>query len=110
MTACIGEMFAGRFGKECVVDVLQGTKLEQYSKEFGFGLYVVKGAVETSLQEVWAKRCDRMMEAMAKRQGANSVRVHSYKKKYCYASVQGGSESVAAIIGTRVYSTTLLFN
>ena len=32
MTAGIGEMFASRFGKESVVDVLEGTRLEQYSK------------------------------------------------------------------------------
>ena len=90
MTAGIGEMLAGRFGKEYVVDVLQGTELEQYSKQFGFGLYVVKGAVETSLQEVWAHRCDRMMEAMGKQHGADSVRVvHSKKRKYHYAWVQG---------------------
>ena len=39
-------MLACRFGKESVVDVLEGTKLEQYSKKLGFGLYVksfVKG-------------------------------------------------------------------
>ena len=39
-------MRACRFGKESGVDVLEGTKLEQYSKKLGFGLYVkscVKG-------------------------------------------------------------------
>ena len=75
MTAGIGEMLASKFGKECVVDALEGTGLEQYSKELGFGLYVVKGAVETSLQEVWANGCDRMFQAMAKQHGANSVEV-----------------------------------
>ena len=60
MAADIGEMLAGRFSKECVVDVLEGTGLEQYSKQLGFGLYVVKGAVEPSLQEVSANGCDRM--------------------------------------------------
>ena len=69
--------------------MLQGTGLEQYSKQLGFGLYVVKGAVEPSLQEVWTKRCDRMMEAMAEQHGANSVRVRTCMKKHWYASVQG---------------------
>ena len=82
MTAGIREMLACRFGKESVVDVLEGTKLEQYSQKLGFGLYVVKGAVETSLQEVWANGCDRMFQAMAEQPGA--------KKKYSYyRTVQG---------------------
>ena len=75
MTAGIREMLACGFGKESVVDVLEGTKLEHYSKKLGFGLYVVKGAVEPSLQEVWANGCDRMFQAMAKQHGANSVEV-----------------------------------
>ena len=82
MTAGIREMLACRFGKESVVDVLEGTKLEQYSQKLGFGLYVIKGAVETSLQEVWANGCDRMFQAMAEQLGA--------KKKYSYyRTVQG---------------------
>ena len=75
MTAGIREMLACGFGKETVVDVLEGTKLEHYSKKLGFGLFVVKGAVEPSLQEVWANGCDRMFQAIAKQHGANSVEV-----------------------------------
>ena len=89
MTAGIGEMLASRFGKECVVDVLEGTGLEEYSKDLGFGLYVVKGAVETSLQEVWANGCDRMIGAMAEQHGPSSVRVRGAKNKYYYKLVQG---------------------
>ena len=44
------EYLASRFGKDSVVDVLAGTGLEQYSKDSGLGLYVVKAAVESSLQ------------------------------------------------------------
>ena len=44
------EYLASRFGKDSVVDVLAGTGLEQYSKDWGFGVYVVKGVVEPSLQ------------------------------------------------------------
>ena len=58
------KMLACGFGKESVVHVLEGTGLEQYSQQLRFGLYVVKGAVEPSSQEVWTKRYDRMMEAM----------------------------------------------
>ena len=50
MTAGFEEFLASRFGKDSVVDVLGGTELEQYSKDSGFGLYVVKAAVEPSLQ------------------------------------------------------------
>ena len=50
MTAGIEELLASRFGKDSVVDVLAQTALEQSSKDWGFGLYVVKGVVEPSLQ------------------------------------------------------------
>ena len=111
MTAGIREMLACRFGKESVVDVLEGTKLEQYSQKLGFGLYVVKGAVETSLQEVWANGCDRMFQAMAEQLGANSVKVKSAKNKYGYYRTveRGWWESAAASISTRVHRSILLF-
>ena len=115
MTAGITEMLACRFGKESVVDVLEGTKLEQYSQKLGFGLYVVKGAVETSLQEVWANGCDHMFHAMAEHQGANSVELTQrvplcYKYKYAYfRMMEGWSESGTARISTRVHTSTLLF-
>ena len=32
-------------GRACVVDVCSGTALEQLAEEFGFGLYIVPGAV-----------------------------------------------------------------
>ena len=48
------QYLASRFGKDSVVDVLAGTGLEQYSKDSGFGPYVVKAAVESSLQRDWA--------------------------------------------------------
>ena len=54
MIAGIEEMLASRFGKDGVVDVLGGTNLEQYSKQCGFGLYVVKAAVEPLVQGNWA--------------------------------------------------------
>ena len=54
MTAGIEEMLASRFGKDSVVDVLGGTNIEQYSKQCGFGLYVVKAAVEPLVQGNWA--------------------------------------------------------
>ena len=95
MTDSIREMFTSKFGKERVVDVLQGTRLEQYSKKLGFGLYVVKGAVEPSLQEVWATGCDHMFHAMAEHQGANSVELTQrvplyYKYKYAYFRMMEG--------------------
>ena len=54
MIAGIEEMLASRFGKDSVVDVLGGTNLEQYSRDCGLGLYVVKAAVEPLLQGGWA--------------------------------------------------------
>ena len=65
------EYLASRFGKDSVVDVLAGTGLEQYSKDWGFGRYVVKAAVESSLQRDWAIGTRLAIEMAQQKRAAN---------------------------------------
>ena len=65
------EYLASRFGKDSVVDVLAGTGLEQYSRDSGFGLYVVKAAVESSLQRDWAIGTRLAIEMAQEKRAAN---------------------------------------
>ena len=47
----------GAFGRTSFVDVRSGTALEELANEFGFGLYIVPGAVPEDLVETWGGRC-----------------------------------------------------
>ena len=71
MTAGIEEFLASRFGKDSVVGVLAGTELEQYSKDWGFGLCIVKAAVESPMQRDWAIGTRLAIEMAQQKRAAN---------------------------------------
>ena len=116
MTAGIEEMLAWRFGKESVGDVIGGTELEQYSKDSGFGLYVVKAAVEPSLQRHWATGTMEAMKMAEQKRAENIKKRTKYeqrgpKKKDRYAWVHGvlGDTVPPGCFGYPGVSPTVLF-
>ena len=85
--------------------MLGGTELEQYSKDWGLGLYVVKAAVEPSLQRDWATG---IMEAIKM---AEQKRAENRQKKSHNGTKRTQEERpvrVGAWGGWR-YSSALLF-
>ena len=62
--------------------MLAGTELEQYSKDWGFGLYVVKAAVESSLQRDWAIGTRLTIEMAQEKRAANrQLKSHNGTKR-----------------------------
>ena len=98
MTAGIEEMLASRFGKDSVVDVLAGTELEQYSKDWGLGLYVVKAAVESSLQRDWAIGTRLAIEMAQQKRAANRPKKRTQEERSVRLGAWGGCRYSSALL------------
>ena len=72
------------FGSSGYVDVLKGTSLERHGKDNGFGLYVVRGALQEEKQDNWAEQCYRMFDYKAHDIGGTKLGAN---KKH-YSTVQ----------------------
>ena len=82
-----GKELTAALNKGEYVNVLVDTPLEQHAEKLGFGLYVIRNALPTSLQVSWAGLCSRMLEVKAEDPGGTKVK-GAKKAKSHYSSVQ----------------------
>ena len=64
--ARVREELEWAFGRGSVVDVCSGTALEELDEEFGFGLYIVPGAVPEESVGRWEQDVDRMFSRLGR--------------------------------------------
>ena len=76
MVVSLGQHVVASLGKGsrgAYVDVLQGTPLEKYGNDKGFGLYVVRKALPVEVEREWSRDCRLMFEVKAGERGGSKL-------------------------------------
>ena len=81
-----GKELTAALNRDEYVNVLVDTSLQQHAEKLGFGLYVVRNALPTSLEESWAGLCSRMFQCKAGEPGGTKLK-GAKKGKSHYSTV-----------------------
>ena len=65
------------YGRHRVVDVFQGTGMEQHKERLGLGAYVVRGALPDEQCATWHTSLEDSLTAIANANGARTVELKS---------------------------------
>ena len=84
---------AGRFGSHNIINVLESTALQSYATQFGFGLFVIRGAVDPDQTEQFEDGMNTMFDELSLAYGSNSGKFKGKRsKKTFYTTVQATTE------------------